>query len=133
MLADALDDEGACGRVVEPAGQDFLVLGRVVPAPERCRVGEFQDDDPFWLWPAFDQFGRAGAGEEATAILLDRGADRRPIGLHRGIVRDLEFDNEVGGHGGLPWLTFEVAAYGVGAPEPRDRVISLYASYFPVE
>jgi len=26
-----------------------------------------------------------------------------------------------------------LATYGPRAPEPRDRIISLYASYFPVE
>ena len=58
----------------------------------------------------------------------------RPIGLHRGRVGDLEFDDKIGGYGGLPWRTiWELAAYGPCAPEPRDRVISLYASYFPVE
>ena len=37
--------------------------------------------------------------------MLDRRADRRPVGLHRGWVGDLEFDDEIGGHGGLPWRT----------------------------
>ena len=133
-LADALDNEGACGRVVEPAGQDLLVFRRIVPALERRRVAEFQDGDALRLGPALDQFGGAGPYEEAAAILLDRGADRRPVGLHRGRVGDLEFDDELGGHSGLPWRTIWVlAAYGPRAPEPRDRVISLYASYFPVE
>jgi len=88
----------------------------------------------FGSGPPSIQFGGAGAGEEAPAILLDRGADRRPIRLHRGRVGDLEFDDKIGGYGGLPWRTiWELAAYGPCAPEPRDRVISLYASYFPVE
>src|SRR5689334_17712170 len=56
-LACALDDEGAGGRVIETAGQDFLVFGGIVPAPERRLVGEFDDDDAFGLRPAFDQFG----------------------------------------------------------------------------
>src|SRR5215469_4767752 len=134
FLTHALDDEGACGRVVEPGGQDFLVFGGMVPALERSSVGEFQDNDAFGLRPALDQFGRAGQNEVAAAILFDRGADRIPVGLHCGRVGDLEFDNERGGHGGLPWRSVRgLAAYGRRAPEPRDRVIGLYASYFPVE
>jgi hypothetical protein len=73
-LAHALNDEGASGRVVEPAWQDLLVFRRVVPALERSFVGEFQDDDAFGLRLAFDQFGRAGPRQETAAILLDRRA-----------------------------------------------------------
>jgi hypothetical protein len=43
---------------------------------------------------------------EAAAILRDRGADRRPVGLHCGRIGDFEFDDELGGHGGLPWLIY---------------------------
>jgi hypothetical protein len=74
-LAHALDDEGASGRVVEPHGQDFLVSRRIVPALDRLLVGEFEDDDPFRLRSAFDQFGRAAPCQEAAAILFERGAD----------------------------------------------------------
>ena len=63
-LADALDDEGACGRVVEPGGEDFLVFGGIVPPLDRSFVGEFKDDDAFGLRPALDQFGGSGPGEE---------------------------------------------------------------------
>jgi hypothetical protein len=77
ILAYALNDDGASGRVVEPAGEDFLIFRRVVPALARRCVGEFEDDDAFGLRSALDQFGCTGAGQEATAILLDRGADRR--------------------------------------------------------
>src|SRR5262249_22132185 len=124
-LPHALDDEGACGRVVEPARQDLLVFGRIVPALECGTVGEFQDNDAFGLWPAFDKFGGAGPGEEAAAILLDRGADRCPVGFHRGLVGDLEFDDEIGGHVGLPWLTFSrFGDYGhqAGDPSRSDRL-----------
>ena len=31
LLADALDDEGVSGRVVEPQGEDFLVFGGILP------------------------------------------------------------------------------------------------------
>jgi hypothetical protein len=58
-LAYALDDEGASGRVVDPARQDLLVFGQTVPAFDRLFVGEFEDDDPFRLRFAFDQIGRA--------------------------------------------------------------------------
>ena len=47
-------------RVVEPARQDFLVFGRVVPALDRRFVGEVEDNNPFRLRSAFDQLGRAG-------------------------------------------------------------------------
>ena len=77
-LADALNNKGAARRVVDPAGQDFLVFGGIVPALERRFVREFEDDDAFGLGSAFDQFGCAGAGQEAAAILRDRGPDRRP-------------------------------------------------------
>jgi hypothetical protein len=53
-LAHAFDDDGAAGRVVEPAWQDLLVFGRVVPALERRRVGEFEHDDPCRLRPALE-------------------------------------------------------------------------------
>ena len=56
-LACAFDDEGAAGRVVEPARQDFLVFRRVVPALHRGPVGDFEGDNPFQLRSAFDQFG----------------------------------------------------------------------------
>jgi hypothetical protein len=55
-LTPALDDEGAAGRIVEPARQDFLVFRGIVPALERRRIGEFEDDDPLGFRPAFDQF-----------------------------------------------------------------------------
>ena len=81
LVSYALDDKGARGRIIEAARQDFLVFGGIVPALERSRVGEFQDDDAFGLRPAFDQFGRAGPRQETAAILLDRRADRRAVGL----------------------------------------------------
>src|SRR5262249_56924770 len=97
-------------------------------------VGEFKDNDALGLGPALDEFGCARPRKKAAAILRDRGPDRRPVGLHRFRIGDLEFDDEIGGHGGLPWRSvWGLAAYGPRAPEPRDRVISLYASYFPVE
>jgi hypothetical protein len=94
-LAHALDDEGAAGRIVEPHGQDFLVFGRIVPALHRRSVGEFEDDDPFRLRSAFDQCGRAAAGQEAAAILLQRGVDRRAIAREPGLVCDLVFGDEI--------------------------------------
>src|SRR6516162_6446095 len=103
VLAHALDNEGTAGRIVEASGQDFLVFGGIVPALERRFVSEFKNDDAFGLRPAFDQFGGSCPRQEAAAILLDRGADRRPVGLHRGRVGDLQFDDEIGGYGGLPW------------------------------
>jgi hypothetical protein len=50
----------------------------------RGRVGEFEDDDPFQLQSAFDQFDRAAPDQEAAAMLRNRSADRRPIGLEPG-------------------------------------------------
>jgi hypothetical protein len=79
-LAYAFDNEGAAGRVVEPARQYFLIFGRIVPALHRRRVREFEDDDPFGRRSAFDEFGGAAAGQEAAAILRNRGGDRRPVG-----------------------------------------------------
>src|SRR5262249_58422566 len=56
------------------------------------------------------------------AILCDRGADRRPVGLHRVRIGDLEFDDEIGGHGGLPWRSGSgLAAYEAHAAEPRSE------------
>src|SRR5438046_937449 len=68
-LAYALDDKGPAGRVVEPAGQDFLVFRGIVPAPERRFVGEFDENDAFGLRSALDQFGGAAPCQEAAAIL----------------------------------------------------------------
>jgi hypothetical protein len=79
-LTRAFHNEGAAGGVVEPHGEDFLVFGRIVPALYRRRVGEFEDDDPFRLRSAFDQFGRAAPCQIASAILRDRGGDRRLSG-----------------------------------------------------
>jgi hypothetical protein len=48
----------------------------------------------------------APARQETATILLDRGADRRSVGLHRGGIGDFEFDDEVGRHVSLPWLIY---------------------------
>jgi len=49
--AHALDNKGSADRVVELAGEDFLVFEAIVPTLERRLVGEFQDDDAFRLRP----------------------------------------------------------------------------------
>ena len=102
LLAYALDDEGATGRVGEPHRQDFLVFRRIVPALHRFRVGEFEDDDPFRVRSAFDQFSGATAGQEAAAILRKRGVDRRAIGREPCLVCDLVFGDELGRHVRFP-------------------------------
>ena len=72
---------------------------------------------------ALDQLGGSGPYEEAAAILRDRGADRRTIGLHRGGIGDFEFDDEIRGHGGLPWRSvWGLAAYGAGGSDHGSRV-----------
>jgi hypothetical protein len=106
-LAHALDDEGAAGRIVEAHRQYLLVLRRIVPALHRCGVGEFEDDHPFRLRSALDQFGSAAAGPVAAAILRDRGGDRRPIGLEPGRVGNIEFGDEIGRYACLLWLTYK--------------------------
>jgi hypothetical protein len=95
-LAYALDDECASGRVVEPHGQDFLIFWRIVPALDRRGVREFKDDNAFGLRSAFDQFSRAAPAEEAAALLFKRGGDRRPVGIHPGLVGGLQFGDEIG-------------------------------------
>ena len=79
---------------------------------------------------ALDQLGGSGPYEEAAAILCDRGADRRPVGLHRVGIGDFEFDDEIGGHAGLPWLIYagvqltDLARRGQGSglkPDIADR------------
>src|SRR5262249_12702260 len=94
-LTCALDGKGAGSRIVEPARQDFLVFRRIVPALEPRGVGEFDDDNTFRLRPTFDQFGLAAADQKATPILLDSRADRRPVGLHPGLIGDLQFDDDI--------------------------------------
>ena len=92
----AFDDESAVGRVGEPDRQYFLVFGQVVSAFHRRGVCEPEDDDPLQLWPAFKQFGGTAPGQKAAPILRDCGGYRRPIGLHRGRIPDLDFSDEIG-------------------------------------
>jgi hypothetical protein len=47
----------------------------------------------------------------------------QPNAVHRGLVGDLEFDDEISRHVCLPWLPFAgSAAYGADSAEPRVRV-----------
>ena len=83
-------------------GKIFLVLGRVVPALDRCPVGEFENHDAFRFRTAFEQVGRATTRQEPSAILRQGSGDGSPIFRHTLDVGDIEFRYEIGRHFALP-------------------------------
>src|SRR4051812_45587270 len=102
--SEALDDEGAGFRIVQPPGQDLLVLRRVVPALHRGGVGEFKDDDALRFRAALDEPDGAAARQKPAAILRNRRGHGGTVIRHRLHVGDIEIDNEIGRHVPLPEL-----------------------------
>jgi hypothetical protein len=100
------------GRIFWYSGESYQRLNAALSANSTITMR-------FGSGPPFDQFGGAAPCQEAAAILRDHGGDRRPLGLHRFLVGDLEFDDEIGRHVRLPWLPFAgLAAYGADASDP---------------
>jgi hypothetical protein len=55
-------------------GKIFWYSGELYQRFHRGRVGEFEDDDPFRLRSAFDEFGGADAGQEYCVIVAPTAA-----------------------------------------------------------
>ena len=95
----------AKARGLQPQGERGRVLGRCIPLARLVHRRKLQHHEALWLPAAFLALHYAAAHQVFAAVLGDGGGNELAVLLVDRGIGDLDFGDDVAGHGAPPQLT----------------------------